>query len=281
MFEYQEKKYKDIRFNASDLIQYDVETNLPLFLHKDRGDIENIVVVGAWQGDEVRAFLKFPNTHIYCFEANPKTFKILDELYKKESRVHCYNYACSDIDGTAIFHETNIDGNGSLLEVGDHPAAKAAGSFEVKTIRLDSLPELKDKRIDLLQIDVQGAELSVLKGADYILNSAAALLIEVNAQGGSYKGAATYSEIDNVIKQYGFNNVAQGLDQTGIEGNALYMKTEQGDVFDRNEVEQRIETILAPEIKKREIYHNPVFKIIHRVTPQAIRTKLKKIIRFN
>ena len=282
MFEYQEKKYKGIQFNASDLIQYDTEKNLPLLLGKEKGAIENVVVVGAWQGDEVRAFLKFPNAHIYCFEANPKTFAILNDLYKKEDRVHCYNYACSDVDGTAIFHETNIDGNGSLLEVGDHPAAKAAGSFEVNTIRLDSFPELKDKKIDLLQVDVQGAELSVLRGADHVLANTAALLIEVNARGGSYKGAATYSEIDDVVRQYGLVLIAQGLDQTGIEGNALYMKEEpRKGLFDRDAVEQRVETILVSKIKKREIYHNPIFKFIHRITPQAVRTKLKKIIRFN
>ena len=280
MFEYQQQTHKGIVFNASDLIQYDVETNLPLFLGKRGDDIRTIVVVGAWQGDEVRAFLKFPNAHIHCFEANPKTFAILNELYKKEERVHCYNYACSDTDGKALFHETTIDGNGSLLEVGDHPAAKAAGTFEVNTIRLDSLSELKDKQIDLFQVDVQGAELSVLNGAEHVLNNVDALLIEVNAQGGSYKGAAKYSEIDDIAQRYGFKRVSQGLDQTGIEGNALYLKREQ-DIFDSSAVKVRIDAILALKIKKREIYHNPFFKFIHTITPQSVRTKLKKIIRFN
>jgi FkbM family methyltransferase len=280
MFEYQQKKYKEIVFDASDLIQYDVESNLPLFLNKRKEDIKNIVVVGAWQGDEVRAYLKFPSASIYCFEANPKTFKILDDLYKKEDRVHCYNYACSDVDGKAIFHETNIDGNGSLLEVGNHPAAQAAGSFEVDTIRLDSLPDLKGKHIDLLQVDVQGAELSVLRGAEQILKNTTALLIEVNARGGSYKGAATSTEIDYFIRQYGFNKIAQGLDQTNIEGNALYSKEERT-IFDLATVEERIEAILALKIKKREVYHNPVFKFIHRILPQTLRTKLKKLIHFN
>ncbi len=280
MFEYQQQTYNDIVFNASDLIQYDVESNLPLFLNKKKEDIGIIVVVGAWQGDEVRAFLKFPNAQIHCFEANPKTFGILAELYKNEARVHCHNYACSDTDGKAMFHETTIDGNGSLLEVGDHPAAKAAGTFEVNTIRLDSLPELKDKQIDLLQVDVQGAELSVLNGAEYMLNNVDALLIEVNAQGGSYKGAAKYSEIDVLISGYGFKKIAQGLDQTNIEGNAFYLREESHD-FDPIVVSKRIEAILAAKAKKRTLYRNPLFRFIHKVTPQSIRTKMKKIIRFN
>ncbi|EKD23706.1 MAG: Methyltransferase FkbM family [uncultured bacterium] len=280
MFKYQQQTYNKIFFNASDLIQYDVEVNLPLLLGKQKEEVETIIVVGAWQGDEVRAFLRFPNANIHCFEANPKTYSILAELYKDEERVHCYNYACSDSDGTAIFHETTIDGNGSLLEVGDHPAAKGAGSFEVKTIRLDSLSELADKKIDLLQIDVQGAELSVLGGAEQLLKHVSALLIEVNSLGGSYKGAATFAEVDSFVRQRDLLLVAQGLDQEEVEGNALYLQKECP-IFDTDSVDERVKKIIMAKMKKREVYRNPIFKAIHKLTPQSWRTKLKKIIRFN
>jgi FkbM family methyltransferase len=280
MFNYQSREYKKINFNASDLIQYDLEINLPVFLGKPAVKIKNIIVVGAWQGDEIRSFLKFPEANIYCFEANPKTFDILKKLYKDETRVHCFNYACSDNDGKATFYETNIDGNGSLLKVGNHPAAKSSGSFEVDTIRLDSLVEFKNVDIDLLWIDVQGAELAVLRGADGLLKRTAALFLEINTQGNSYQGAVKASDLELFISNYGFSKIAQGLDNTGLEGNAFYKKSGQ-ELFDESIVEKRLGGIMALKANKREIYNNVIFKFIHRLTPQKIRTLLKKIIHFD
>lgn len=280
MFNYQSREYKNINFNASDLIQYDVELNLPIFLGKPASEIKNIIVVGAWQGDEVRSFLKLPEAHVYCFEANPKTFDILKKLYQDEVRVSCYNSACSNADGRATFYETNIDGNGSLLKVGNHPIASAAGSFEVNTVKLDSLTELSGQSIDLLWIDVQGAELSVLQGADNLLKKTAALFLEINTRGSSYQGAVKASELEIFIGSYGFNKIAQGLDNTGLEGNAFYMKADQN-IFDEKAVVSRIDKIVELKIGKREIYNNTLFKIIHRLTPQKIRTLMKKIIRLD
>lgn len=280
MFNYRQREYKKINFNASDLIQYDVELNLPIFLNKQASEIKNIIVVGAWQGDEVRSFLRLPNADIYCFEANPKTFEILKRLYKDEDRVHCYNQACSSADGKATFYETNVDGNGSLLKAGDHPVAKPAGSFEVITVKLDSLSELKDRNIDLLWIDVQGAELSVLQGADSLLKKTDALFLEINTRGSSYQGAVKASELEAFISGYGFGKIAQGLDDTGIEGNAFYMKSGRNP-FDEGAVNGRLDKILESRISKREIYNNIFFKIIHRLTPQKVRTWLKRNIHLN
>lgn len=280
MFNYQEQEYKKIIFNASDLIQYDVELNLPVFLNKAAAEVKNIVVVGAWQGDEIRTFLKLPEVNIHCFEANPKTFAILKKLFEDEVRVHCHNYACSNADGKATFYETDIDGNGSLLEVGNHPAAKPTMSFEVSTIKLDSVSELKEMKIDLLWVDVQGAELAVMQGADNLLKNTKALFLEINTEGNSYRGAVKSSALEEFVGGYGFEKLAQGLDKTGIEGNAFYVRSGQG-VFDEGKVGERLEKILEMKIKKREIYNNAFFKIIHRLIPQKIRTALKKFIHFS
>jgi hypothetical protein len=76
----------------------------------------------------------------------------------------------------------------------------------VDAARLDSLLErsgIDRAGFQLLNVDVQGAELHVLRGAERTLASVAAVLVEVHVLE-LYDGAASEREVDEFLTERGF-----------------------------------------------------------------------------
>jgi protein O-GlcNAc transferase len=112
--------------------------------------------------------------------------------------------------GPATYYETNQTMTGSLYP----PNTKLLERFEnlaeltrleathpVETRRLDDLAEIAD--IDFLKIDVQGAELDVLSGAERLLRQTVLIQIEVEFVE-MYEGQPLFADIDRHLRQRGF-----------------------------------------------------------------------------
>lgn len=69
----------------------------------------------------------------FCFEPSPANQKaLIIDLKKYVSGKHVFSgFAISDLGGTVTFHENNLPGTGSLLEVG----TLSEKSYGVKTIK--------------------------------------------------------------------------------------------------------------------------------------------------
>ncbi|MEN6306411.1 MAG: FkbM family methyltransferase [Anaerohalosphaeraceae bacterium] len=206
-------------------IQRDVEENINFYLRKDIRDSLRMVIVGAYRGDEIGRFLnRYPNLEIHAFEANPNTFQKLRLKFQNNPNVHCYNYAVSDQNGILEFYENNLAGTGSILPI--EPSGQANRTvdvakqygmvnkekFAIQSIRLDDFEPLKNKTIDLLWCDVQGAELHVLKGAAKTLRSCSSLLLEVWFYATLYKGQARLIDLERYLSNCGFYLAGIGLD---------------------------------------------------------------------
>ena len=104
---------------------------------------------------------------VYAFEPFPPVFAELEWHIQanKCTNVQALPYAISDEDGTASFIIGGSASEGGLQEVSPIPSAQQE-SFLVATRKLDSLvEELELKRVNLIKIDVEGAESKVLQGA--------------------------------------------------------------------------------------------------------------------
>eukprot|EP00929_Paragymnodinium_shiwhaense_P032623 TRINITY_DN18052_c0_g1_i1.p1 TRINITY_DN18052_c0_g1~~TRINITY_DN18052_c0_g1_i1.p1 ORF type:complete len:340 (+),score=95.59 TRINITY_DN18052_c0_g1_i1:92-1111(+) len=77
------------------------------------------------------------------------------------------------------------------------------GRSEVQTHRLDDLAEDLGSRVDFLKLDVQGFELSVLKGAEKLLQSVLVLHTEVEFVE-LYEKQPLFAEVDQYMRQRGF-----------------------------------------------------------------------------
>jgi len=115
--------------------------------------------IGTNIGYHALAIHKTVGCNIMGFEPHPNHFTVA--AYNcREKPIKLYNTALSSKNGTMIMSDFDENIISNYGEVG----IKEEG-IEVPTIKLDELDDLKDVPVTLMKIDVEGAELDVLKGS--------------------------------------------------------------------------------------------------------------------
>lgn len=146
----------------------------------------NWVDIGAHKGHILRELLSVaPDGNSFAFEPIPNLYKGLESKYGKKVKV--YDTALSDQKGEKTFtlfvDRPALSGFNKHVTEGDYIT-------ETLTVKVDKLDNIIDPsiHIDLIKIDVEGAEMEVLKGAERILkNSRPIILFEFGAGGiGAY-----------------------------------------------------------------------------------------------
>jgi 2-O-methyltransferase len=207
-------------------VQRIFESKTHKYLNIERDKIKSWAIVGGYLGSEIPSILKsYPKCHVTVFECSDRYYNRLYARYKKNDRVSVVKKAVSDSSGEIVFHETNKRGSGSILKVGDL-ASKSYGmiqkeSFRVETITLDEYFE--ESSVDVLQIDVQGAEAKVLGGGQKVLSKCLAVFCEISHKKNLYVGAVTFSELNKTLTKFGYILILLGTD-FNLTGNALYIK---------------------------------------------------------
>lgn len=142
------------------------------------------------------------------FEPNKQACKELNDN-NKNSKCKFLPYFIGDGE-LATFHETNWVATGSLFAPNTRLLDKFQNLSElvtpklkhqVKTIRLDDIPEIK--KIDFLKMDIQGGELSALSNATKLLKSTLVIQTEVEFVE-LYKDQPLFSDIDKFLRSQGF-----------------------------------------------------------------------------
>lgn len=213
---------------AYDYVQNVVEWYLNAYIgKKSRDEVSSIYIVGGYLGEEVPFLLRhYGSARFKIFEASRRYQDALARRFRCSDRVSVVRAAVSDKIGTAEFYETNLRGSGSLLQVGDFASAsygtQPAERFEVNTVTLDSVSG--GETIDCLWIDVQGAELLVMRGGLETLSTTRSVFTEVSVRPDLYSGGATLSELEQFLSLRGFQLVLLGLDKENMTGNALFVQ---------------------------------------------------------
>ena len=213
-------------------VQTDVGRNLHCYLRVRCSGVQQIIIVGAHFGNEVLPMLrKYPEVKFHLFEASPRYINTLNKRFASEQRVRIHGCAVSDSDGTSTFFETNLDGSGSLLQVGDLArdiyGAKPAESYSVETTRLDTHARMNGyahEMIACLWMDVQGAEMRVLRGARDMLTRTHSVFTEISIVSPLYEGGAMFHELEEYLRGFGFQVVSIGTDAANGTGNALFVR---------------------------------------------------------
>lgn len=216
-------EYKDPR--AYETIQQVVIDSLADMLDKTAQEIQIIIIVGAYWGCEINSLLaRYPNSQVYAFEAHPHHYKVLVDGFKNQERVHCFNSIILDKEGDVMFYELTEPGNGSVLKFKDDGHNHIAASFLVESIRLDTfMAKSLIKGVDLLWVDVQGAELSVMKSVD--LNIVESLFLEVTTHREIYEGNCYLHELEDYLQPIHYL-YSIGLDHESESGtgNSFWLK---------------------------------------------------------
>jgi FkbM family methyltransferase len=195
--------------------------------------IQSVVIVGAWQGAEIPDLLnKYSRAEIVAFEPSKTHYPILAAAYRGNQRVRCFQEAISDVVGEADFHEGSLPGSGSLLPLGqdDRSRAHNLGLVEIETFRvrvstLDAHEATRNlSHVDLLKIDVQGAEEAVLDGGRKAIARTSAVLVEVSLSESAYVGSTRFDHLVESLHDSGLVLCALGVDPVTLDGNALFIR---------------------------------------------------------
>jgi len=124
--------------------------------------------VGANIGDWTALALQLnPTVQIHCFEPSPTTFRLLQSR-QLPSRVLLNNFGLGDVAGEAILHiigEGHESGCNSLYVRTSLPQYR---EMKAVAIEIDTFDRYCQRagltQVDLVKIDTEGHELSVLKG---------------------------------------------------------------------------------------------------------------------
>jgi len=230
---------------AYDAMQFEVERRLHSYLHVPAERIEQIVIVGANEGGEIlRLRRAYPRSRFLCFEPSPQWYKKLTENFREVDFVEARELALSNSTGTATFHELPLAGNGSLLPPNpDRWSAfnkidkNEVTSFEVRVSTLDKEAAGLDK-IDLLWIDVQGAEGDVLKSGPNALHRTSAVFLEVALIDSPYEGTLFFPDLNTLLTDFGFFCVGLGIDGWNYSGNAFWVRdlgSRSASIYKRND----------------------------------------------
>lgn len=171
----------------------------------------NILDVGAMslgQGTEPYAPLVNANrATVTGFEPDAAE---CEKLNQEAGDNHTYHPHFIGNGGKATYYQTNHAMTGSLYK----PNAALMGKFqnmlelsrlettyEVETLRLDDIEDMAD--IDLIKIDVQGAELDVFKGAGRVLADTVMIIAEVEFVA-LYEDQPMFADVDGFLRGAGF-----------------------------------------------------------------------------
>jgi len=205
-----------------------------------------IFEVGSCEGeDSIRLKRRFPNAIIYTFEPLPSNVKKIKEHFKKYDlpTKRVFQLALSDSNGTAEFfvssgQPTHIPeseksdhwdfGNksSSLLPPKEHKKTlswiKFKDKVKVKTQRLDDFCRQNQiSKIDFAYIDVQGAELMVLNGANDMLSKISSVWLEVEAIE-LYANQPLKDDVEKFMATNGFVKVMDTVNE--VSGDQLYVR---------------------------------------------------------
>jgi FkbM family methyltransferase len=144
--------------------------------HIQKNDI--VVDVGANIGDYTDFFIsKLENTgKIYTIELHPTTSQNLNEKYFNMDNVIVINKAVSNVDGVINYYHGNSSETHNIIGH-DVSFNKCEILGEIESIRLDTLL-INEEVINIIKIDVEGAELQVLEGLKNIINKVNYILLE-------------------------------------------------------------------------------------------------------
>ena len=202
--------------NAEARRAWDLERRLA---HVVRSAAPVVLDVGAHEGQSNRLFRRlFPAATVWSFEPDPDTFARLAAGVDPDLPGGCERLALADRDGTATFHRNPISHTSSLLARSaasrdsiDLARARAAGAptaptserIEVPVRRLDGwCAERGVTAIDLLKIDVQGAEVAVLAGASGVLPTTATVAVEISFFD-LYERSSSFREVEALLHPHG------------------------------------------------------------------------------
>jgi FkbM family methyltransferase len=197
---------------------------------------EGVLQIGANNGQEVKKFATEGIRYGVFVEPLPKAFRQLENSVLRHPDYLAINALCAAEPGQerTFFVSSQAGESSSMLKptghLDIHPQVGFDNELILRTSTVDEIiknlllegHEMLVNKLDLLYIDVQGAELDVLKGAQEFLSKAKFVFAEVS-HGGLYEGDTSIRSIIEFLEERHFKLAFAYINKHGW-GDALFIK---------------------------------------------------------
>lgn len=177
-----------------------------------------------------------PDAHIHAFEPLPMAAAQYERLFGKDRRTTLYRLAAGERQESSEIHVSGRPDSSSLLPITDlqnqlFPGTSQASVMTIQVNRIDDV--LKDVALPepiLIKLDVQGFELSALRGMPDLLQRARYVYAEVSFRE-LYKGQPLADEVVGWLANAGFRlagayNPTIASDGSAIQADFIFRKSE-------------------------------------------------------
>jgi FkbM family methyltransferase len=195
--------------------------------------ITGVIHVGAFIGEEIKNYSDINIEHARFFEPQIEQYEILKKQCEATNKDYIsYNIAIGSQQEEKNLYISERDGgiyNGSgasssllrpRVHLTEHPEVRFVKKIPVKITTLDSYEFTPV--FNMMNVDVQGFELEVFKGATNTLKNINYIICEVNRDE-VYEGCPRIEDISEYLNQFGFTLV-HTMWQSKSWGDALYVK---------------------------------------------------------
>lgn len=198
--------------------------------------VDGVIDVGANRGQfSLSCRIAMSNIPVLAFEPIPSEAVIYKSIHGKKSGCELVQCALGEAFSEAEFHLSHNLDSSSLLPIGKRqremfPETAESGTIKVKVRTLDHfLPKMCRRSEQLLKIDVQGFELSVLKGAIKTLATCKHVYAECS-EVQLYEGQALRPAVAEFLAGFGFQESGSFNHQYDrselIQADYLYSRTQ-------------------------------------------------------
>jgi FkbM family methyltransferase len=205
--------------------------NLLNLVPKYSMNIKGVIHVGAHFGEENRFYKTLGIENKIFFEPQSSNFEVMKRRMKRgrETFPMIRKALGNDNKKIKMFVETGNGGQSNSLlrphiHLIEYPWVKFADEEEVDMIRLDDCG-LDLSNYNFINIDVQGYELEVFKGAVKTLEGIDYIMTEINKVE-MYEGCAKVEELIEFLGSYGFDMVEHVWIRPSW-GDALFIKNKK------------------------------------------------------
>ena len=189
-----------------------------------------IILIGAYDGKTLKR-LNIPNTvKTLLIDANPSAVKRLQENFADSPHIQVVQAAIANHNDTVTLHLTSLESSSSILPWKQYseiyPNIKEIQQLTLSARTLDTLLEelnLSPSDFNILILDIQGAELLALEGANQLLNTLDAIYTTVYYQE-LFEGGALAEEVNQFLADYQFDSVAEETPYHPAWGEAFYVR---------------------------------------------------------
>lgn len=185
----------------------------------------------------IEFYKTFPKAKIYAFECNPNTLDLCEKnIIPYKDRITLIKGAVCDYDGSITFYPINQEKTKTSWDDGNPGASslfKSNGKYPHETYvqdeittnchRLDTIMnKCNIPNVDIIWMDLQGAELLALKGLGDKLSSVKYIHTEVSYRE-MYSGQVMYTELNDYIMKNNFS-ILNRLSFGGWQEDVIYKK---------------------------------------------------------